>query len=547
MENVPVPEGERRRFCVVDGEVLDLARQALRIEEHYARKAGEERPMDIEWAKDGLTGELFIVQARPETVHARRAADVLETYVLEEHPEPIVSGLSIGQKIGSGPARVIEDVARLGEFADGEVLVADATTPDWEPVLKRAAAVVTNRGGRTCHAAIVARELDIPAVVGAEGATARVRSGQELTVSCTEGEVGRVYSGRLRSRIDRTALSGIRRPRTKIMMNLGTPEQAFALSFVPNDGVGLARIEFIISSEVKIHPMALLHPERVEDAEAQSAIAELTRGYPDRAEYFVATLAQGVATIAAAFYPKPVVVRFSDFKTNEYAQLIGGAAFEPHEENPMIGFRGASRYAHPSYAEAFALECRALRRVREHMGLVNVRVMIPFCRRVEEGRRVLAEMSKHGLVQGENGLEVHVMCEIPNNVVSINAFCWIFDGISIGSNDLTQLVLGVDRDSAIVAFDFDERDPGVVEMIRQAIVGAHRNGRHAGICGQAPSDHPDLAQDLVRLGIDSISLNPDTVLRTTLAVLELEERLSSESSAAPSSTPAGAGSSAGPP
>ena len=520
--NEPVPEAERKRLSITDDEALELAAAGVRIEQHYSRKAGRDTPMDIEWAKDGIAGAIFIVQARPETVEARRPADVIERFVLEERGELLARGKSVGHRIGVGRARLIADPAHLESFRTGEVLVAETTTPDWEPLMKRAAAVVTERGGRTCHAAIVSRELGIPAVVGAEEATARVPAGQEITVSCAEGEDGNVYRGALRHRVEELSVGALPRPRTHIQMNVGDPSKAFLLASFPNDGIGLARIEFIINNAIQIHPMALLHPERVADRAARAKIAELTAGYASGADYFVERLAEGVGTIAAAFHPKPVVVRLSDFKSNEYAKLIGGEPFEAREENPMLGLRGAARYTHPSYAEAFALECRAMKRVREEMGLANVRLMIPFCRRVDEGERVLAELSKHGLRRGENGLEVLVMCEIPNNAIQIDAFCRLFDGISIGSNDLTQLTLGVDRDSALVAFDFDERDPGVLEMLRQAVTGARRNGRHSAICGQAPSDYPEMAAFLVGLGIDALSLNPDSVLKTTLAVLSLE-------------------------
>ena len=519
----------RKRFSLSDEDALLLARYAVAIEEHYSAKAGTYRPMDIEWAKDGLTGELFIVQARPETVQSQHKVDAaVETFVLDERAALLATGHAVGQKIGSGVARVLVDLAHHSTFNDGDILVADTTTPDWEPVMKRASAIVTNRGGRTCHAAIVARELGIAAVVGTDNATTVIRDGAAVTVSAAEGDVGHVYEGALKYHVDRVAFENLERPKTHIQMNIGDPNQAFGLSMVPNDGVGLARLEFIINNTLRAHPMALVHPERVTSEADRALIEELTAGYVDKPAYFVEGLSLGVATIAAAFYPKPVVVRLSDFKTNEYASLVGGAAFEPKEENPMIGFRGASRYAHPAYAEAFALECKAMKRVRDEMGLTNVKLMVPFCRRVDEGERVLAEMAKHGLIRGENGLEVYVMCEIPNNVVCIDEFCALFDGISIGSNDLTQLTLGVDRDSVIVAFDFDERDPGVKRMMKLAIEGAHRAGRHAGICGQAPSDYPEMAEYLVRLGIDAISLNPDTVLKTTLQVREVEKQIEGE-------------------
>jgi pyruvate,water dikinase len=516
--NIPTPKADRERFCLTDEDVLELADSAVAIEAHYGH------PMDMEWAKDGLDQLLYIVQARPETVASRRQASVLENYVLDGTADVIAEGRSVGEKIASGTARVIESVAHLADFRPGEVLIADSTTPDWEPVMKTAAAIVTNRGGRTCHAAIIARELGVPAVVGAGDATTAVPSGAVVTVSCAEGDSGRVYRGEVGFHVERSEVADLARPKTKIMINLGNPDLAFKTSFLPNDGVGLARMEFIISESIRAHPLALLHPEKVHDPEARAALARLTRNYASGEQFFVERLSEGIGTIAAAFWPKPVVVRMSDFKTNEYASLLGGEAFEPSENNPMLGFRGASRYAHPAYEEGFALECRAMKRVREEMGLTNVVLMLPFVRRVAEAEQVLARMAELGLRRGENGLEVYAMCEIPNNVILIDKFSSYFDGFSIGSNDLTQLTLGVDRDSEIVAFDYDERDEGVKEMIRLAVEGCRRNHIHSGLCGQAPSDYPDMAAFLVELGIDSMSLNPDTVLKTTRQVLELEHR-----------------------
>jgi len=517
--NIPAPKGDRDRFCLSDAEVLELADFAMTIEAHYGR------PMDIEWAKDGLDGKLYIVQARPETVASQHQASDLETYVLEHAGEIVIRGRAVGGRIASGSARVIEHVAQLGQFLPGEVLIADTTTPDWEPVMKTAAAIVTNRGGRTCHAAIIARELGIPAVVGAGTATTAVSSGEEITVSCAEGDTGLVYRGAVGYHIDHDEVGELPRPRTKIMINLGNPDIAFKTSFLPNDGVGLARMEFIISESIRAHPLALAHPEQVTDPTTREELERLIRGYPDGEHFFVERLAEGIGTIAAAFWPKPVVVRMSDFKTNEYASLLGGTDFEPAESNPMLGFRGASRYAHPAYADGFALECKAMRRVRETMGLANVVLMIPFVRRVAEAEQVLDRMAELGLRRGENGLEIYAMCEIPNNVILIDRFAKFFDGFSIGSNDLTQLTLGVDRDSEIVAFDYDERDEGVKQMIRLAVEGCQRNHMHSGLCGQAPSDYPDMAEYLVELGIDSMSLNPDTVVETTRQVLALEEKL----------------------
>ncbi|HXG46552.1 MAG TPA: phosphoenolpyruvate synthase [Methylomirabilota bacterium] len=530
VKNVPVPPGDRAKFAITDDEILELARWGCRIEEHYSARRGQPTPMDIEWAKDGHTGELFIVQARPETVQSRRSAEVVETFHLKQRGPVLVTGRSVGEKIASGPVRVIQTAQGIGQFKEGEILVTDKTDPDWEPIMKKAAAIVTNRGGRTCHAAIVSRELGVPAIVGTEHGTELLKDGQMVTVCCAEGDTGFVYEGRLPFDVQRTSLKDLVRPRTRVMMNVGNPEEALALSFIPNDGVGLAREEFIITNYIKIHPLALLDYDRLGDADLKAQIDRLTPGYSDKAAFFVDKLAQGVAMIAAAFHPKDVVLRLSDFKTNEYANLIGGRAYEPAEENPMIGFRGASRYYHPRYQAGFALECRAVRKVRDEMGLTNLKVMIPFCRTVEEGRRVQAEMAKHDLKRGVNGLEVYVMCEIPSNVILAEEFAEIFDGFSIGSNDLTQLILGVDRDSEIVAPIFDERNAAVKRMIAQVIATCRRRGRKIGICGQAPSDYPEFAQFLVEQGIDSISLNPDTVLKTTLAIVGKERMLAAAKS-----------------
>ncbi len=524
VRNVPVAEADRSRFALADDEVLELARWAVQIEKHYGGKRGRATPMDMEWAKDGRSGELFIVQARPETVQSQKRGDVLETFHLQQRGSVIVTGRSVGDKIAAGPVRKIQSVQQLNQFQQGDVLVADKTDPDWEPIMKRAAAIVTNRGGRTCHAAIVSRELGVPAIVGTEHATERLTDGAEVTVCCAEGDTGTVYQGRLPFQVEKVDLAAMPRPHTKIMINVGNPDEAFGLSFLPNDGVGLARMEFIISNHICVHPMALVEFDRLTDPAVKAEIAKLTAGYADKPRFFVDRLAEGVAMLGAAFYPRDVIVRMSDFKTNEYANLIGGKGYEPLEENPMIGFRGASRYYNPRYRDGFALECLAMRKVREEMGLTNVKLMIPFCRTVEEGRQVQAEMAKHGLVRGRDGLELYVMCEIPSNVISAEAFAEIFDGFSIGSNDLTQLILGVDRDSSIVAHIFDERNPAVMEAIASAIRTVKAAGRKIGICGQAPSDYPEFAEFLVREGIDSISLNPDAVLKTTRAILQTESR-----------------------
>jgi pyruvate, water dikinase len=525
VKNVPVPPDDRERFAITDDEILTLARWACVIEDHYSAKKGRPTPMDMEWAKDGLTGELFIVQARPETVQSQKDREEIEIYHLRERGPVLVTGRSVGDKIAQGPVRVIKSVQHMDRFKPGEVLVTDKTDPDWEPIMKKAAAIITNRGGRTCHAAIVSRELGLAAVVGAEKATEVLNDGQTVTVSCAEGESGFVYEGTLPFDVEKIDLKTLSRPRTRVMMNLGNPQEAFGLSFVPNDGVGLAREEFIISTWIKIHPLALVHYDRIDDPAVKADIDRLTAGYDDKAQYFVDRLAQGVGMIAAAFHPKDVIVRLSDFKTNEYANLIGGRPYEPTEENPMLGFRGASRYYNARYRDGFALECRAMKQVREEMGLTNLKLMIPFCRTLEEGRLVQAEMEKHGLKRGVDGLELYVMCEIPSNVILAEEYADLFDGFSIGSNDLTQLVLGVDRDSEIVAPLFDERNPAVKSMVSAVIKAAKAKGRKIGICGQAPSDYPEFARFLVEQGIDSISLNPDAVMKTTLTIVETEKAL----------------------
>ncbi|HTM44609.1 MAG TPA: phosphoenolpyruvate synthase, partial [Polyangiaceae bacterium] len=511
---------EQRQFVLSSEELLTLARWAVQIEKHYSARVGHDVPMDIEWAKDGLTGELFIVQARPETVHSQAAAEqgaTFDVYEITGQRDKLVTGKSVGEKVGQGAVRVIKSTSELHHFRPGEVLVAPMTDPDWEPVLKQAAAVVTDRGGRTCHAAIVSRELGIPCVVGASNATSVLKTQQDVTVSCVEGDEGFVYRGLLQVSHKTIKASELPKPKVPLMLNVGNPSLAFRLAQLPCAGVGLARLEFIVSGLIGAHPMALVHPERL-DGPTRDQLQALTASYATPTEYFVDRLATGVAQIAAAFYPRPVIVRMSDFKTNEYAGLLGGSVFEPHESNPMIGFRGASRYYNDRYREGFALECAAMRRVREEMGLSNVKLMIPFCRTLGEGRKVVEELEKNGLRRGEKDLELYVMCEIPNNVILAEQFCELFDGFSIGSNDLTQLTLGIDRDSDLLAHLFDERDPGVKEMIRMVIERAHKHGRKVGLCGQAPSDHPEFGEFLVQCGIDSISITHD-------ALPELSRRL----------------------
>ena len=523
-KNIPVPEGKQRQFALSDDEILQLAQWAVIIEDHYSQVQGSYTPMDIEWAKDGKNDTLYIVQARPETVQSQKSSNVIHTYHLREQGKVLVTGRAVGQIIAQGHVHVILDTDKIADFQSGEVLVTNKTDPDWEPIMKKASAIVTNQGGRTCHAAIIAREMGIPAIVGCENGTQVLENGQAVTVSCAEGEVGMVYNGLLPFEDIETVLDDLPETRTRILMNVGNPEEVFRLSAIPVDGVGLARLEFVIANHIGVHPLALLNFDELVNEVEKAKIAELTWGYERKADFFIDRLAYGMGSIAAAFYPKPVMVRMSDFKSNEYANLLGGKQFEPNEENPMIGWRGASRYYHPKYREAFGLECVALKRVRDEMGLANVIPMIPFCRTPEEGRKVLGEMSKYGLERGQGGLQVYVMCELPSNVILMEQFAEVFDGFSIGSNDLTQLVLGLDRDSALVAEVFDERHDAVGKMIEKAITMAHDCGRKIGICGQAPSDYPEFAQFLVDLGIDSISLNPDSVLNTRFEVGKLELR-----------------------
>ena len=572
---INVPISDQKKFTLEDEEILKLAEWAILIEKHYSERKGRWTPMDVEWAKDGILGELFIVQARPETVHSQRQSNIIKVYKIlepehERSQKRLVEGIAVGDKIATGRVRVLFDLKDAEDFKEGEVLVTDITDPDWEPIMKKASAIVTNRGGRTAHAAIVARELGIPAVVGTGRATEVLKEGQDVTVSCSEGETGYVYEGALKFDVEEINVEEFPRPKTRIMMNVGNPESAFRHASIPNDGVGLAREEFIIANYIKIHPLALIHYDDIKElynklsslglvdergfapfraiyAHANGALKEklakgkekrninlkrllddidrYTFGYDDKITYYVKKLSYGIAKISSAFYPNPVIVRFSDFKSNEYANLIGGQLFEPDEENPMIGWRGASRYYSPVFREAFAMECQAILRVRNKMGLTNTKVMIPFCRTPEEGERVLEVMESAGLKKGENGLEVYVMAELPSNVVLADVFADIFDGFSIGSNDLTQLTLGIDRDSGLVAHLYDERNEAVKRFISQIIRTAREKGKKIGICGQAPSDFLDFAEFLVEQGIDSISLNPDSVLRTMIAISEMEKRL----------------------
>jgi pyruvate,water dikinase len=506
---VDVSADERSRLCLTDDQVEALARQAVIIEKHYGR------PMDIEWALDGSSGKLFIVQARPETVESQANTQVIERYKLKESGSTVTQGRAIGQRIGAGEARVVHSVAEMSRVKEGDVLVADMTDPDWEPVMSRAAAIITNRGGRTCHAAIIARELGIPAVVGCGNATEVIHDGDKVTVSCAEGDTGYIYKGKLKFEIQRTETGKMPELPTKIMMNVGNPERAFQFASIPNAGIGLARLEFVINNMIGIHPRALLEYDR-QSADVRETIDRRIAGYPGPVEFYVEKLVEGISTLAAGFWPQPVIVRMSDFKSNEYANLVGGENYEPHEENPMIGFRGASRYVSEAFRPCFELECRALKKVRDEMGLTNVEIMIPFVRTVNEGRKVVELLAEHGLRRGDNGLRVIMMCEIPSNAVLAEEFLEYFDGFSIGSNDLTQLTLGLDRDSSLVSASFDERNEAVKKLLEMAIRACNKQNKYVGICGQAPSDYPEMAKWLMEEGIGSISLNPDTVLETWL-------------------------------
>lgn len=514
---VEVEMEQRQRFCITTDEVAELAKQAMIIEQHY------QRPMDIEWAKDGADGQLYIVQARPETVRSRDDSRVIERYVLAETSEVIANGRAIGQKIGKGPAKVISDLSEMSQVKDGDVLVTDMTDPDWEPIMKRASAIVTNRGGRTCHAAIIARELGIPAVVGCGDATSRIEAGQEVTVSCSEGDTGNIYKGLLEFNVNNSQIDDMPDLPFKIMMNVGNPDRAFDFARLPHYGIGLARLEFIINRMIGVHPRALLEFDQLDDEDLKQNIQDYIAGYADPVSFYVDKLVEGISTLASAFSPEKVIVRMSDFKSNEYANLVGGYLYEPEEENPMLGFRGASRYISEEFEACFALECQAIKTVRETMGLTNVEIMIPFVRTLEEAEQVIALLGKHGLVRGENGLRVIMMCELPSNALLAEEFLEFFDGFSIGSNDLTQLTLGLDRDSGIISHLFDERNPAIKKLLSMAIQACRKANKYVGICGQGPSDHPDLAKWLMEEGIDSVSLNPDSVLETWLFLANKEQ------------------------
>ncbi len=524
-KNVSVAPEDRKNYALSDEEVLELAEMAAKIEDHYSEKAGHFKPMDMEWAKDGESGELFVVQARPETVHSQKDKTTLHNFAMKEKGQPHIVGKSVGSKIGKGTARVIKNVHNIHDFKEGEVLITDMTDPDWEPIMKIASAIVTNRGGRTCHAAIISRELGIPCVVGTNDATTRIKNGEPVTVDCSQGSDGYVYKGLLEFEVHETKLDHLPKTKTKIMMNLASPEQAFEQSFIPNEGVGLAREEFVINSYIKVHPLALLRFDELKDLEVKKEIEKITHGYSDKSEFFIDKLAEGIGMIAAAFYPKKVIVRLSDFKSNEYANLIGGKQFEPDEDNPMIGWRGASRYYDPNYREAICLECKPIQKVRGKMGLKNLEVMIPFPRTVEETQKVIDTMSDFGLKKGEDGLRIIGMCEIPSNVILADEFLDVVDGFSIGTNDLTQLTLGVDRDSELVAHVYDERNEAVKRLVKQVIEVCNKRGKYIGICGQAPSDYMEFARFVVECGIQTMSLNPDTVLKTTFEIDKLEKEL----------------------
>lgn len=524
-KNILVPKEDREKFVLSDDDILELAHWGTLVEDHYSKIRNQWTPMDIEWARDGKDGKLYLLQARPETVQARRELTKITESHLQETGALLIQGHAVGHNIGRGSVRVIQNLSERDQLKPGEILVVDKTDPDWEPIMKNAAAIITNSGSRTCHAAIVSRELGIPAIVGTKNATTLLHTNQQVTVSCSEGETGNVYEGLLKYSTEEIDLRTFEHPKTKVMINIADPAKAISLSFLPQDGVGLAREEFIIANHVKIHPLALVHFEELKDLKAKAEISTLTKQYTDKSQYFVDKLAEGIAMIASAFYPKDVILRLSDFKTNEYAHLLGGAQFEPVEANPTLGFRGASRYYHPSYQKGFALECKAVKKVRDQMGLKNLKIMIPFCRTPEEGQKVIEEMKKNGLVQGENNLEVYVMCEIPSNVILAEKFADIFDGFSIGSNDLTQLILGVDRDSHLLSQLFDERNEAVKTMISLVIRTVKQKGKKIGICGQAPSDFPEYSAFLVREGIDSISLNPDSIVKTAKEILEQERKL----------------------
>lgn len=528
-KNIPVAKEMQEKFVLTDNEVLVLAKWAIIIEDHYSAKKGHYQPMDMEWAKDGKTKELYIVQARPETVQSRADRSKIITYEMAEKGKVIATGVSVGSKIGHGPVKVIMDIHDAANFKEGDILVTDMTDPDWEPIMKKAAAIITNRGGRTCHAAIISREMGVPAVVGSGSATTSMKTNQKVTVDCSGGEIGYVYDGFLKYKVSEMSVENIPETKTKITLNIGNPHMAFAQSFLPNDGVGLAREEFIINSGVQIHPNALLHYEELkknhEAKEDVRKIEELTRGYDDKVQFYIDKLAEGMAMITAAFYPKKVIIRMSDFKSNEYANLIGGRFFEPKEENPMIGFRGASRYYAKEFKDAFKLECLAVRKVREEFGLKNLKIMIPFCRTVTEAKAVIAVMKEAGVERGKDGLELYLMCEIPANVILADKFLDLVDGYSLGTNDLTQLTLGLDRDSALVAHIYDERNDAVKDLVANVIHKCNERRKYIGICGQAPSDYPEFAAFVVECGIQAISLNPDTVIKTKLMVAELEHKL----------------------